>query len=89
MNKKAIRMTGLILLIVGVAVLVYGVMTLTGFGNSAAGSLLEGARRADRALLGGGNVGLTNTEKKAILILIAGGFGTIVGAGLLITARRI
>lgn len=88
MNTKAIRIVGVALLVLGVALLVVGILTFIDFGDSAAGQIVGGARQIDRALTGGGNVGLTTNEKEAILILIAGGFACIIGAGLIIAAKK-
>ena len=88
MANRAVKVAGILLVIAGAAVLVYAIVLLIDFGDSAAGRLAEGARRVDRALLGGGNVGLTTTEKEAIMILIAGFFACVIGTMLIISQRR-
>lgn len=88
MNAKAIKIVGIGLLVVGVALLVIGVLTFLDFGDSATGQIVGGARQIDRALTGGGNVGLTTAEKEAILILIAGVFACIIGVGLIFAAKQ-
>lgn len=88
MKLPAKRMVSLLILVLGAAALIYGVVSFVEFRESAAGQVSGVARDLARNVVGRGNVGLTDVEKRSIGFMVGGGIGVLAGAGFLTFRKR-
>jgi hypothetical protein len=88
LKSSTIRIVALIVLVVGAAALVYGIVSFVEYRDSLAGRGAGLARDITRSVVGSGNVGLTDIEKRAVVFMVAGGIGIVVGGALLANRKR-
>ena len=88
MKSQSVRFVALILLVIGAAALIYGIVSFSDFRNSVAGRVTGAARGVANQIVGRGNVGLADVEKRAIAFMAGGGLGVLVGGVMLFSGRR-
>jgi hypothetical protein len=88
MNTKTIQLIAVIVLIVGAVALIYGIVSLNDYNNSAAGKIGGAARGLAGSLVGKSNVERSDIERRAITFIIAGGVGVLAGGTLFILKKK-